>query len=267
MTAIVAVARCPLYLRPDPRSELADEALLGWRVTVSERRGDLCQVVTDYRYGGWAPADCLVTDPARVLAWDPLPKQTLSRPWADVLSRPTVRGVPLMTVLRGGVVGLWGPAVDGWQPVALPDGRRGCLPLGDTFPDPPSHPTRDGVCRAALGYLGAPYRWGGKTPLGVDCSGLTFMAYRLQGVTIFRDARPEPGFPVETAPLEARLPGDLLYYPGHVALYLGDDRYVHATAHPDARAVTINSLDSAADGYRPDLAPDRVVALGRCTAF
>ena len=43
-------------------------------------------------------------------------------------------------------------------------------------------------------YLGAQYRWGGKTPLGIDCSGLVSMAYLLSGVIIYRDAAIKPGF-------------------------------------------------------------------------
>ena len=62
----------------------------------------------------------------------------------------------------------------------------------------------------ALSYQGTQYRWGGKSPLGVDCSGLTFMAWFFCGVSLYRDARLVDGFPARPIPFEARKPGDLL---------------------------------------------------------
>ena len=105
----------------------------------------------------------------------------------------------------------------------------------------------------ALSYQGTQYRWGGKSPLGVDCSGLTFMAWFFCGVSLYRDARLVDGFPARPIPFEARKPGDLLYFPGHIALYLGNDRYIHSTARAGSDGVVINSLDPAAPDYRADL--------------
>lgn len=70
------------------------------------------------------------------------------------------------------------------------------------------------VTATARSYLGVHYRWGGKTPMGIDCSGLTSMSYLLSGVVIYRDAEIREGFPVHPIPRSSMRPGDLLYFPG-----------------------------------------------------
>ena len=110
------------------------------------------------------------------------------------------------------------------------------------------------VADAALAYLGVQYRWGGKSSLGLDCSGLTFMAWFANGVLLYRDAQIVPGFPVREIPRETMDVADLLFFPGHVALYLGGGRYLHSTARAGSSGVVINSLDPLAPDYRSDLA-------------
>ena len=112
---------------------------------------------------------------------------------------------------------------------------------------------RQRLCGAALSYLGAQYRWGGKTPLGIDCSGLVSMAYLLNGVIIYRDAAIKPRFALHEISFEAAKPGDLLFFPGHVAMYLGEGRFVHSTGHTGTEGVILSSLAEEAPDYRVDL--------------
>jgi cell wall-associated NlpC family hydrolase len=88
---------------------------------------------------------------------------------------------------------------------------------------------RDGLAEAALSYEKTPYRWGGKTPLGIDCSGLCFMAYWLNGICIFRDAAIKTGFAVKKIPPQGAGMGDLLFFPGHVGMVLDEKRMVHSS--------------------------------------
>lgn len=60
--------------------------------------------------------------------------------------------------------------------------------------------------------------------MGIDCSGLVSMAYLLCGISIYRDARIVEGFPIREIDRGDMKPGDLLFFPGHVAMYLGDGR-------------------------------------------
>lgn len=120
---------------------------------------------------------------------------------------------------------------------------------------------RERLVQTAKSYLGTQYRWGGKTPLGIDCSGLTSMAYMLNGVYIYRDARLVPGFAVKEIPYECMKKGDLIYFPGHIAMYTGDGEYIHSTAREGSDGVVINSLDRRSARYREDLAQS-ICAVG-----
>ena len=109
------------------------------------------------------------------------------------------------------------------------------------------------MTKTALAYLCVQYRWGGRSPWGIDCSGLCFTAYYLNGVSIYRDAKILEGFPVHAIPAEQAKKGDLLFFPGHVAMYLGDGRFVHSTSHVGTHGVAVNSLTPGDPLFRPDL--------------
>ena len=95
---------------------------------------------------------------------------------------------------------------------------------------------------------------------GIDCSGFCSMCYLLNGVVIYRDARIESGFPVHSVPIEHAKAGDLLYFPGHIALYLGEGRFLHATARSGDDGVVTASLNPSDPDFRADLAASLLAA-------
>src|SRR3954470_4170910 len=110
---------------------------------------------------------------------------------------------------------------------------------GSTFSPPPA--THTGVVGIALRYLGVPYVWGGASPSGFDCSGLTMYAYAQVGVYLPHNAAMQYGMghPVAQSQLE---PGDLVFFNGlsHVGMYIGGGRFVPAP--PTGDVVKISSL-------------------------
>lgn len=257
--ALVTVPAASLRETPSREAGLADEALCGTGVELLEEEGDWRYVRTDYAYTGWVRKEELEMDLEAVSQWEAMPKRTVAVSWCHVLKAPGVRNPSLVRLPRGGQVAVWESPEDGWIKVGLPDGRSGFVPEKSVACRPlfwkeiPEETLRRSLVETALLYKGTPYFWGGKTPSGVDCSGLCFMAYWLNGVCIYRDAKLKAGFPLRSIPLAAVGKGDLLFFPGHVALYVGGNRYVHATAQPDSFGVTCNSLDPRDPLYRADL--------------
>lgn len=87
--------------------------------------------------------------------------------------------------------------------------------------------TVSGVIGIARQYLGTPYRWGGTSPSGFDCSGFTSYVYRQLGVSLPRTSysQSKAGTRISASDLQ---PGDLVYGPGHVGIYVGGGSFIHA---------------------------------------
>ena len=86
---------------------------------------------------------------------------------------------------------------------------------------------RSTVVAAARSQLGVPYVWGGTTPgVGLDCSGLTQYCYAQAGISIPRNSEDQAAFGTKV-PVSLAEPGDILWRPGHVAIFIGDDKYIH----------------------------------------
>jgi cell wall-associated NlpC family hydrolase len=104
--------------------------------------------------------------------------------------------------------------------------------------------------RVALDQRGSPYRYGGESPDGFDCSGLVFYAYGQVGKRVPRTTRDlhRVATPVPRRSLRS---GDLVFFEidgklSHVGIYVDGDRFVHAPQ--SGRRVSLESLD--ADFYR-----------------
>lgn len=110
----------------------------------------------------------------------------------------------------------------------------------------------ESLAQKALQYLGVPYRWGGTTPAGFDCSGFVQYVAGLMGITLPRtsSAQFKTGASVPTVDL---LPGDLVFfdtysYASHVGIYIGNGLFV--TAPNSGQTVDIQSLSSVYWGPR-----------------
>jgi len=109
---------------------------------------------------------------------------------------------------------------------------------------------RNRVISSALSYENTPYRYGGITAAGLDCSGFIFLSFRdALGVSLPRSTSGLYSW-VEKIPLEKMQPGDLIFFRTdstgnitHVGLYLGNRRFIHAASAGPRTGVIINTLD------------------------
>lgn len=109
------------------------------------------------------------------------------------------------------------------------------------------------VVAYAMTFVGNPYVWGGKDPnTGADCSGFTSYVYAHFGISIPSYSYSQRSVGKEVS-YENAQPGDLICYAGHVAIYMGNGKIVHAKG----TAYGIVGNDNAT--YRPIITVRRVL--------
>lgn len=233
----------PVRSRPDSDAERVTSVVYGMALSGYDRANGWRRVRVPDGYVGWVRGDALE------------PSQDVDVDVDGVL----VRDVDLDEApgwLPAGVRGQQGRRTDDRIELALRTGERFRVPSDAVVDlDGPADPQE--AVSSARRYLGTPYEWGGMTTDGIDCSGLVWMAYWQTGLRLPRDTDQQQrvGIEVDREALQA---GDLLFFPGHVAMSLGGDEFIHACG--SANEVTFGSLDPASDRYTPDRAADFEVA-------
>lgn len=94
---------------------------------------------------------------------------------------------------------------------------------------------KQNIVPTAFKYLNAPYLWGGRSPFGIDCSGLTQMVYKMNGIKLPRDAKDQAKVGESLSFVEEAQPGDLAFFDNqdgeivHVGIILEGNRIIHAS--------------------------------------
>jgi cell wall-associated NlpC family hydrolase len=206
-------------LRRAPRSDapLDTEALKGERVTVYEMNAEgwaWGQLAAD-NYVGWLPANALAV-PGAAPTHKVAALRTLVFPGPSI-KLPPIEALPLGAMLAVTRIEdrLAVTAAGGYVPAAH------LKQLGDNETD---------FVAVAERFVGTPYLWGGKTSLGLDCSGLVQVALTACGIACPRDSDMQEATLGAAVPAAAPQRGDLVFWKGHVAIMRDAANLVHANA-------------------------------------
>jgi len=235
----------PLRKEPAHDAPLLTEALHGERITTYEtdEEGWAWGQLESDNYVGWIPA-------AALLEPGPAPTHRVAALRTLVFPGPSIKLPPTEALPFGATV-----AVEREQDGFAVTAAGGYLPRPHLAPLA-SH--ESDFVAVAERFVGTPYLWGGKSSLGVDCSGLVQVALAACGIPCPRDSDMQEGTLGKPANLAGLQAGDLIFWKGHVAIARGRNSLIHANAfhmavtiEPVAEALTrIGATGSQVTGVR-----------------
>ena len=178
----IAVAVAPLRREPSDRSEMVSQGLFGEQLDVLEKqeKWSMIRMQSD-GYEGWVDNKQVELDPS--------------------IDDSVMVNVPLMRVLHAGNEHGWVPAgaVVSAQSIAAQEQMSWSG-------------SKEDVEKCSRLFLNAPYLWGGRTVMGIDCSGFTQLVMRLNGVSIPRDAYQQADIGATVTFVEESQTGDLAFF-------------------------------------------------------
>jgi cell wall-associated NlpC family hydrolase len=236
--ARVAAAIAPMHAEPRIASQMVSQQVAGHLVDIVDEEGEWARARGADDYEGWVHTGFLT----RLNGADPASPCVVSLGCEVKLAAAGVRALPLRAHLRPDETVVDGEFVDAAE-------VRARFPLDAAA-----------IAKSAREFFrGTSYLWGGVTPWGADCSGLTQTAFALHGFQLPRDAwqQAQVGEPVDGG-IAATRPGDLLFFSDrpdkhvtHVGIALGGRGMVHLALGRGGYAV--EQLDTAGDAYAAKL--------------
>lgn len=224
--AIIDVPAAPVRKKPGHRKEMSNQLLFGEMVEILKEKGDLWVKTRSLHdgYEGWMTRTLLRSAESSVLNNGSVSLKLISQVW--------IEGAPVYLPAGSHLPQLgMDPNVE--NPLTYDTGLNSIHNL----------PITEQAEKLAVQWLNAPYMWGGRTILGVDCSGFVQVIFKLIGIGLPRDAWQQAQTGQVVKKLKEARKGDLAFFNDrdeivHVGMLLGPDRIIHASGR-----VRIDSID------------------------
>lgn len=220
MFGICNLAIVPLRLEPSDRSEMTSQVLFGEHFKILEQTQKWSRIEMGYdSYNGW-----IDNKQFRIISesdYNTL-QNTPAVLNADLIEYTTGSNNSLMPIPLGSAVTFLDSPSLNVENFAF----EGLKASGIT--------SKQSLIQTAYMYLNAPYLWGGKTPFGIDCSGMVQMVYKLNGYNLLRDASQQATQGEALSFIEESEPGDLAFFDNeegriiHVGIIMEDNYIIHA---------------------------------------
>ena len=277
---LVEVSVCNIRYSPKHAGELASQALMGTPVRILEKEDNGWLLIqTPDQYIAWVDRGAItMMDKEEMNRWKAIPKIIYTRAYGSAYSEPNEESAPVSDLVAGCMMELITER-EGFYQVLFADQRTGFIQKNESsiYNEwlAKTSASEENLVKTSKRLMGVPYLWGGTSFKGVDCSGFTKTVYFLNGVILPRDASQQVmiGETIDkTGNWNELKPGDLMFFGEkredgservvHVAMWLGNGEYIHASDKVRVSSMIANALNYDDYNAKRYLRAKRVLKTG-----
>lgn len=226
----------PVRKEPSEKSEMVTQILFGEHFEMREQMVGWTNVKLDFDgYEGWV--DSKMITPILERSYNKI-KNSAKAVTSDIITIVPINDEQNLMLVAGSTLPVWRPYLKQFSVI-----RDTYLATGEVIYGHLKNPRKTAITQA-LKYFNAPYLWGGRTPFGIDCSGLSQIIYKMIGISLPRDASEQVKQGKALSFVDEAQPGDLAFFDDeegnivHVGIIWKRNKIIHASGQ-----VRIDNVD------------------------